>query len=44
MSSAKFLICFLLAVVTAGIYWPVHRAEFVNYDKDFHKRVDARVE
>jgi len=32
MSSAKFLICFLLAVVTAGIYWPVHRAEFVNYD------------
>lgn len=28
----KLFICFVLTLVTAGIYWPVHRYDFVNYD------------
>ena len=28
----KFLVCFVLALVTAGIYLPVHGYEFLNYD------------
>jgi len=28
----KVFLCFVLALVTAGIYFPVHRYEFLNYD------------
>ncbi len=28
----KFVVCFALALVTASIYFPVHRFEFLNYD------------
>jgi len=28
----KLFICLVLTLVTAGIYWPVHQYDFVNYD------------